>query len=194
MMKATFVFALLLLVCSVPVFAQAPAGTIRLGVGVEGGVPSGDFSNAANFGIGGLAVGMYDVDQNLTLTLTAGYMKFSGKDFVVNGQTIKTDLSAVPVLVGARYYLIPPGDMRVYGQANLGMYFLSASASTTVSGTNISASTSESKFGFSPILGAEFKAGEKMCIDVHANYTSISTDPSSTAFIGFGAGIVFGLQ
>jgi opacity protein-like surface antigen len=181
-----------MLVCSVFAVAQDTGGW-RIGVGAEGGVPVGDFNNASSFGIGGLAFVGYDADPSFSVTLSSGYIRFSGKDIVILGNTIKTDMSAVPIVVGGKYYFMP-GDTRVYGQANVGLYLLNASASTTVSGINVSASTSESKFGVSPVLGAEFKAGDKMWVDLHANYTSVFTDVSTTSWVGFGIGLVFSLQ
>jgi len=187
-----------LLVVALPLFGQTSSPSQwSLGVGAEGGVPVGDFNNESNFGIGGLAfVGYNGFDPAFQLTLSSGYVSFSGKDIAdpFTGGTINTKLGVIPIVVGGKYYFMP-GDTRVYGQANVGLYILTASASETdSSGVSISASTNTSKFGVSPVLGVQFKAGDKMSVDVHANYTSVFTEGSTTSWFGFGLGLVFDLQ
>ena len=122
-------------------------------------------------------------------------MNFSGKDVSdpFTGGTINTKMGVIPIVLGGKYYFMP-GDTRVYGQANVGLYVLTASASETVSDVSVSASTNTSKFGVSPILGAQFKAGDKMWVDAHANYTAVFTEGSTTSWVGFGVGLVFDLQ
>ena len=39
-----------------------------------------------------------------------------------------------------------------------------------------------------PALGAQFKAGDNMNVDVHANFANIFTEGSSTNWVGFGIG------
>src|ERR1041385_4539710 len=72
--------------------------------------------------------------------------------------------------------------------------FVLSSADATVNGVTVSASTNESKFGINPTLGVQFKAGDKMNVDVHGAYTDVFTDVSSTAWIDFGIGLEFMLQ
>lgn len=198
--------ALALLIVAIPLFGQTPSQW-SLGVGVEGGLPTGDFNNASSFGIGGLAFGGYNgIDPSFQLTLSSGYVHFSGKDIpfsyldlttlTVKTGNVNSSLGVIPIIVGGKYYFMP-GDTRVYGQVNLGLYLLSYSANETdASGATIASgqSSSTSKFGVSPVLGAQFKAGDKMWVDAHVNYTDIMTDVSSTGYIGFGVGLVFDLQ
>jgi hypothetical protein len=179
MKKITLFLLLSIVVLTVPAFSQETAqGQWVIGVGAMGGVPVGDFSNASNFGIGGGGWVGYSVDPNLTITGKVGYMNFSSK--VSGGPS----LSMVPVLVGGRYFLTPSlesSSMRSYVAGDVGIYNASASG------------TSSSKFGIAPTLGAQFQAGEKMNVDVYANYTIIFTDPSSTSWVGFGVGLEFGM-
>jgi opacity protein-like surface antigen len=165
-----------------------------VGVGLEGGIPTGDFSDISNFGIGGLAWGGYSVDPNLTITAKSGYVHFGGKDFNVSGTTVKTAYGIIPIVVGGRYYFTPSGETRVYGGADVGLYLLNASASTTVSGITVSASENTSKFGFSPVLGVTMKAGEKKAVDIHGNFSYVATEGSSLTWIGFGVGLQFDLK
>jgi len=178
MKKVTFILIGLCLI-GLPVFSQAQTGNMSLGIGLETGVPSGDLSNASSFGIGGLAVGSYDVDQNLAVNVKIGYLRFSGKDNAGS-------LGIIPILAGVKYFLTPKLEttsMRVYAAGDVGLY------SASPEGGN-----SSTKFGVSPILGARFEAGSNMDVDLHVNYTTVFTDVSSTSWMGVGVGLVFGLK
>jgi len=192
MNKVLLVTALLVLL-SLPMFAQEPpVGSWIVGVNAEGAVPVGDFSNASSFGIGGVAMAGYIVDPNLTLSVKAGYLRFSGKDVTVptfNPYTLQIEnttvsggsMNLIPILVGGRYYFMPPADMRVYGAVDAGMFSMSNGSSST-------------KVGVAPALGAKFKAGDKMDVDVHANYSMVFTENTTTSWVGVGIGLLFSLQ
>lgn len=193
-MKRIFFTAVLIITISICASAQ----NWSVGVGAGGGLPIGDFSNLSSFGFGGTVWGAYSVDQNIVLMARSGYLAFSGKDITGFGSTIKTSYGAIPILVGGRYYFMPEGDTRVYGAAELGLYALNATAKTTItsggSSTTVEASSSETKFSLVPTLGAKFKAGDKMNVDVYANYTYVSTAGTALTWIGFGVGLEFPLQ
>jgi opacity protein-like surface antigen len=72
--------------------------------------------------------------------------------------------------------------MRSYVAADAGLY-----------NASVSGGPSSTKFGIAPALGAQFSAGTNMNIDLHVNYTVVFSDPSSTSWIGFGAGLEFGM-
>jgi len=189
MKKVAILVAILVVMCSMSSVAQTVGGW-SIGVGAEGGIPMGDFSNFSSFGIGGTAWAGYNVDPNFVVGLRSGYVRFSGKDYNIGGVTVNTSFGVIPIVAEGKYFFMPSGDTRVYGAADVGIYILSASASAG----GVSASTSESKLGFAPMLGAQFKAGDKMWVDVHGNYTVITTSGSSTSFVGFGVGLVFDMQ
>jgi len=188
---AQLLFALLVLT-SCSAFGQG-SSQWALGVKAQGGLPTGDFKNFSDFGFGGTVWGAYMVDPNATITLRSGYLRFSGKDYTISGVTAKTSYGIIPITAGIRYFFMP-GDTRVYGAAEAGLYLLNASADVTVSGVTVSASTNTSKFGVNPMLGVQFKAGDKMNVDVHGAYTDVFTDNSSTSWIDFGIGLEFILQ
>ena len=179
-MKKVLVVLVALLVFGIPVSAQSWVGGIAGNVALP---MSTAFKDAYRVGFGGTAWGGYQVDQNLTVFLKSGYLTFSGKEQTIFGQTFKPEAwNAIPIVAGAKYFFMPPDDMRVYGSGEVGMYMLS-------SGGN-----SESKFGFAPALGAQFKAGDKMNVDVNANFTYISTEGEAVNWIGVGVGLEFLLQ
>jgi opacity protein-like surface antigen len=185
-MKIASVVFLLCILCSVGGFAQSTSsGMWNVGVGAEVGVPMGDFNNYSSVGFGGIGTVGYMVDENLTVTGKIGFLSFSGKDqtVTVNGHSTTVSggsVTVIPILVGGRYFFMPPADMRIYGSADIGIYNINNGGG--------------SKFGFAPAVGAQFKAGDNMKVDVHADYTYISTDVTSTTWLGIGVGLVFDLK
>ncbi len=168
----------LLLVVFTLVFAGSSlAQEMSLGIGAEAGIPTGDFGNVTTFGIGGLATFQYNVNTDFALTLKSGYLSFTGKE--VTGGTYP-NWGAIPILAGGKYYFTP-GDTRVYGSVDAGMYMFSVN------------SVNESDFSVVPQLGVQFKAGDKMDVDVHANYANVFATGTTISWIGFGVGLSFGM-
>lgn len=188
MKRVVLAVIMALLVVSAFSFAQTTSavGNWRVGVGLDAGLPTGDFNNASSFGIGGHVGAGYVVDPNAVLSLKVGYLHFSGKDVTIGNTTTSVSWGVVPILVGGKYFFNPPGDMRWYGAADIGLYILSASGGGE--------SASSSKFGISPAVGGQFKAGDNMWVDAHVSYTDVFTDVTSTSWIGIGVGLIFDLK
>lgn len=92
-----------------------------LSVGAEVGLPIGDFADLNKLGIGGSAKAAFGIFEGGAVTLSAGYMTFSGKDIIILGQTIsggKTNI--IPVKAGLRYML----GGGIYAEPQLGMTFI----------------------------------------------------------------------
>ena len=51
----------------------------RLGIGIEGGLPTGDIHNTPGWDLGGTARLQYGIDKNVAIMLTSGYYNFFGK-------------------------------------------------------------------------------------------------------------------
>src|SRR3954468_11794075 len=76
----------LLLLVVIAVFAAANSnaqkgtgvGRPSLSIGVDGALPLGDFKEGSNFGIGGTLKGALPVAKDLDVTLTTGFISFSG--------------------------------------------------------------------------------------------------------------------
>ena len=164
-------------------------GKIKLSVGGDVLIPTGDFGDAFSTGFGGSVSGEYMVSPMANITLRTGYFTWSAKD-LPSGFDAK--FKGVPVLAGLKYYFMPEGSARVYGHGELGLFFGTAEATVVVLGQSYSGSVSETKFTIAPALGVEIPAGSSASIDVSARYLIISTDPSSNS-IGFRAAVNFGL-
>lgn len=168
-------------------FANAQNG-MALGVGVNVALPMGTFGDVAGTGIGGTAMFEMDFTPQLTGTATAGYISWGGKDF---GQ-FSYNYSAIPILVGAKYFFMPDGG--VYGQAQLGLYMFSVDTevpSFSVGGVSFGGSTSATNSEFAISLGGgyEIPVSSNMDVDISAAYIIIS----DLGHIGIRGGVKFGL-
>jgi hypothetical protein len=195
MKKATIVIALLVACFAGTATAQdAYVPTWAVGFDFRGMLPMGDFGDASEWGVGGTGFVAYNVTPQVAITGRTGYLYFGGKelaydDGITTGK-IKINMNAIPILAGAKIFF-SEGDMRVYGAGEVGLFMMSGSATITPDGGGAEMeldSDSESKFGVVPALGAQFKAGDNMNVDVHANFANIFTEGSSTNWVGFGIG------
>jgi len=71
-----------------------------LSIGVEGALPVGEFNDSHKFGIGGSAKFAFPVASNLDLTLGAGYMSYSGKEYFAGIK--RRTLNTIPIKAGVR--------------------------------------------------------------------------------------------
>lgn len=182
-MKKMFLVLIAVLCLSNFLMAQG-----KMGLSVQGGValPTGDFGDVAGTGFGGSVTFMYEVSPMLAITGSAGYTTWGPKEDLPDG--FDYSLATIPVLVGARY-TFGKGNFLPYISAELGMHFLSS----TVEILGQEYSDSESKFGFAPGVGFYYAFNQKTMLDVNVKYNSISTEGSSTSYIGINAGVGFAL-
>ena len=144
----------------------------KLGVGVEFGLPVGDFGDVFNLGVGGSLVYQVPVANNLNVTGSAGYINFSSEEVL----GFKVSTAAIPVKAGLRYFFAE----NFYGGAELGAAF----------STEDNGGTS---FVYSPGIGVEFPVADKAAIDLGVRYESWSRDSFTSSFIGIRAAFNFGL-
>lgn len=157
-------------------------------VGVNVALPMGNFGDVAGTGIGGTAQFEMQFMPQLLGTASAGYIKWGGKDF----GTFSYSYSAVPVMVGAKYYFMPTGGF--YGHGQLGIYFFSADVeapAVSVGGFTFGGDLGGSSSEFSLSLGAgyELPLSPKLMLDLSGAYIIIS----DLGHIGIRAGVKFGL-
>jgi len=164
----------------------------KMGLSVQGGIaiPTGDFGDAAGMGFGGSTTFMYEVSPMLHITGSIGYTTWGPKEDLPDG--FDYSLSTIPVLVGAKYVL-GKGNFLPYVSAELGMHFLSSKVKVTIFGQTFESSDSEAKFGFAPGAGFFFAFSPKTMLDVNLKYNIITTEGSSTSYLGINAGVAFAL-
>ena len=186
LLVAGLVLAVLALVAS-PLSAQ---GKMALGIGGDVLLPMGDFKDAVSTGFGGSARFQYEVAPMFAVGATTGYFTWGAKDITSHGITVTgASFKGIPVRVFGKYYFMPEGPARIYGIAELGMFFGSAGDVTipavvvggvTVRPAQTVSGESQTKFNYAPGLGVEIPIGTgKTTMDISARYDAIATDPSA---------------
>src|SRR5713101_7114019 len=125
------------------------AHQILIGVDVDAALPLSTYADVNGVGTGALLTIDYPVIEQLSLTGRAGFQYHFDKSPVAG---VNTHVHSVPVLLGAKYYVMETNRQGLFAAAELGMFDLMASASAGGS----SASTSELKFGIGAGVGYQW--------------------------------------
>lgn len=157
-------------------FAQdEPNAGTAVSVGVEVGIPTGDFGESHKLGLGGTVKVAFPVIPSGDITVNAGYMSFSGKEMSFMGQTVKLDpLNVIPLKAGFRYRF--PGGF--YLEPQLGYNIWKAKGG-------------ESEGGFTYAGNIGYLVNNM--IDLSARYEGSSIEGTTLSFIGFRAAYSFAL-
>jgi hypothetical protein len=121
---------------------------INFNVGAEIGFANGNLGITHSLGLGATAQIEYEVNEKTRAIATSGIINYSGRS--IDGATKFSGLTAIPVLVGAKYYL----SDNFFGTAQIGLSLFSG----------------VSPFTYSPGLG--FMINEK--IEALVKYTGYS--------------------
>jgi hypothetical protein len=161
---------------------------MNLNIGANVALPMGNFGDVAGTGFGGTAQFEMQFMPQLYGTASAGYITWGGKDF----GTFSYSYSAIPIMVGAKYYFMPTGGF--YGHGQLGLYMFSVDVdapATSVGGFTFggSTSTSDSEFALSLGAGYELPLSPKLMLDLSGAYIIIS----DLGHVGVRAGVKFGI-
>ncbi|MBS4042753.1 MAG: hypothetical protein KGZ59_02935 [Chitinophagaceae bacterium] len=140
-------------------------------LGIETGLPTGDFSNTHSFAIGASAKVAAELSANAAFTISVGYMSFSGKTVTVLGSSFKNDaFNVIPVKAGIRGIF----DGGFYVEPQIGYTFFT--------GNN-----SSGAFTYAPSIG--FITDSK--IDFSLRYEVMTRNNSNLSL--FGVRLGFGL-
>ena len=175
----------------------------RVSVGLEVGLPMGDFADVSSIGIGGTLGLELPIADKIGLVAQAGYISFMGKEYettsVVNGvvsiSTVKSDAAGmIPIQAGLKYYFSDNQEGAYLG-ALVGVHMQSVKEVTSINLTTGVVET-ESKlhtnFSFAPMLG--FILGEN--IDLGLRYQMISAKDAAdktvtSSYLGLRAAYMF---
>lgn len=164
-MKKIFLCAAVLAASVTAVSAQSKTSVKKpvFSAGIEAALPLGDFKQGYKFGLGATVQGEYPAADKVGLTLSAGYLSFTGKTVEFLGEKYKNEAQGViPVLAGAKYYFAD----NIYGHAQIGLSFFNHGVG--------------SAFTYSPGIG--IKASDN--IDVLVKYQAASKSGSTASFVG----------
>ena len=164
--------------------SKTPANqNIRLSVGVDAGIPLGNFNNTNNFSLGGSVQADIPVVKQLAVTVNAGYNNLFGSS--ISGTSLNyTDIRLIPVKAGLKYF--PVQNFYVQGEAG---------ASFLVNTSDLGA-TNSTLFTYAPQIGYLFQVGAKNYIDAGVRFegnTPLVTNGDNLNFIGLRVAYAFGL-
>jgi len=132
----------------------AQVGRPSLSIGAELGIPAGTLNNTQKIGIGGSAKAAFPVGPETDITVSAGYVSFSGVEI---GSFKYPALNFIPLKAGVRYRFIPGG---FYLEPQLGY--------TSISAANNGGSTG----GFTYAANAGYMINSQW--DLSARYEAVS--------------------
>ncbi len=142
----------------------------RLGIGLEGGIPTGNANNISSFELGGTARLQYGADKGLAYTLTSGYYNMFGK--TIPGTSTKyQSLGIVPLKAGIKAYFAE----KIYFGAEVGAAFETVSGGST-------------KLDLAPGLGYSDKSW-----DFGVRYENFSGQGNNYGLVGLRLAYGFGL-
>ncbi len=134
---------------------------ILIGVDVESAIPlSSAYSNLSGPGAGALLTIEYPLMEQLSLTGRVGF-EYHFDTSPVSG--VNSHVHAIPVLLGARYYIMQQDRQGLFAAGELGTFGLMASA--TAGGT--SASDTQMKFGVGGGVGYQWNQWD-FRVNIHA--------------------------
>lgn len=146
-----------------------------LNIGIEAGLPVGDFGDAYKVGLGGSLKVLFPVATDAAITLSGGYMSFSGKETRISGVTFKNPaFNMIPLKAGFRYSF--PGGL--YFEPQLGY-------------TNYKIKDAKSQGAFTYAANLGYLINQKL--DLSARYEAFSKNENTTAFAGLRLGYNFSL-
>jgi hypothetical protein len=167
-MKKMFLIATVLSVFSIGSRAQSKNQDFTFGGGLNLNLPTGDFSNGWNLGLGFQFQGELKIAQNASAVFTTGYTEYFGKDVNLGGFGFTTpNVGFIPFLAGIRIY--PSEGFFIGAQAGFGTF------------TNTGAS-GNSGFDFYPQIGFNGRSAQFIL-----GYNIISVTAGSNANVGMTA-------
>jgi opacity protein-like surface antigen len=164
------------------------AGNKLMTIGAEVGVqvPTGNFGDIGGTGYGINANYSYYFQSNFSVNFSLGYYKWGTKtDF----QGVDITFSDVPFLGGIQY-IFKGSDFHPYIGLEIGFHFTSTNYDYVVTGFGLNKSDSDTRFGFSPIVGIIFPASKEMDIRANLKYNVIDNGNH----FGINAGIIYYLK
>lgn len=147
-MKKTTAIVLLFACCAIQAVAQKETKTFSVGFGIEGGVPTGNYTSIYTSYVGLTIRFSYHAGPGF-VTLTTGALGFPPKK--VTGQPSKLGLQ-LPVLAGYKYII----QHHFFVMGELGF----ASTKTYYGSQGKLLSVSQSSFVAAPSVGVQFNAFE----------------------------------
>ncbi len=156
-----------------PVSATSSSDGVKFSIGVDAGLPTGNFSNYYNWNLGGsVQADIPVISKQLYVTVNAGYDNFFGKKNIpaitspaVSGETPfdQPNIQLLPVKAGLKFF--PAGGFYIQGEAG---------AAFVLNKSDVGFDKSAA-FIWAPQVGYQFNIGGNNYIDAGVRYQG-STD------------------
>lgn len=166
---------MLCILCSFNAQAQSLSKNFSFGLGLEGGLPTGDVKEAYNVA-GGLTVRLSYKVGNGFATLTSGGIAFIPES--LEGEDVKAGL-LIPVKAGYKYII--QDRFFLMGEVGYGSFKQYYSDEN-----DELASFSDGGFAFAPSVGIQFNA-----LELGLRYEAVSLPGGSLSFLGLRVGFNF---
>jgi hypothetical protein len=161
----------------------------QLSLGLNGGIclpQNSDVKSAYNSGFGGSLNAEFNIAK-VGIGLNVGDYFFLGKD--LTGVTNSSFL-CMPIIADVKYYFFPIIFKPFLG-VGAGMFI--DKSKFTISGTSISPTTSENKFGISPELGFALGLHTKLVVSAKYNIILKGDGDKTFDYISLNLGVMFPL-
>lgn len=155
----------------------------QMSVGATAGLqlPMGDFADGFKMGIGFNISGRYMLKDNLAVGANVGFTKFGGE---VDGYSA----SIMPITGMVEYYF-SEGSMRPFVGGDVGLY----NYKINIDVAGFESSASETYLGFAPTGGVLIEKSESLSFIIKGKYHIVTTEGSSSSWLGVNAGVIFKL-
>lgn len=168
--------------CAIWTATAQEKGSIHVGVGVDVGLPLGDFGEGSNVGIGASAKGMYGLSDAGQATLTLGFLRFGMKD---GSDAVSGSTTLIPVLAGYRHRF---GNL--YGEGQVGLTTIRNAVKVKGEGFgNLSGSYSSTHLGYGAGVGYLMDAW-----DIGVRFQGVSGDGGSLNLVALRVGYNFQIK
>ena len=176
-MPTKIYLCLFIFLINISIFSQS---RFNAGASFNIGFPSGSFSDLAQTGIGGSAIGEFAFSKSVSATLSASYQNFPGKGegFAVQGEVYDFSVNAIPVLAGVRYYF----SQEFFGTLEAGAHFVKVNANVSdLYDEEIYSTDYEAKFGGGIGAGYRNNLSDQSVFELSALYQVVEDDYNSFA-------------
>lgn len=179
--------------------AQAAKGDWMLNFNGGLGMPMGDFKDAAKMGFMGGVGASYMMSEAIALGVDGSFVMNDGSDDLNAFLTdVATTIEGTPTTVTGKtsmitggahaMYMFPmSGESKISPYALVGLGIYNLKAKTESSNASYAGDASDSKFGGRGGLGLSYKASENVGVGLEGTMHYISTEGSSTTFLGIQA-------
>jgi opacity protein-like surface antigen len=155
-------------------------------IGVQ--IPTGSMADGMKTGFGFDVMGKYMLNDNLAVGVDFGWARFGTEDLGFE-EDVSASGSFIP-LTGLVEYHFGTGKVKPFLGADLGLYIFKVKA--TYQG--ISASTSESYFGFAPLGGIEYDINDNLAFTANLKYNFVLAEGDNANYLGINVGMIFRLN